>query len=582
MRGIPASEGIAIGKVFLYLAEEPVVEKKSIIDSDKEIEKLKTAVAKTKEQLTGIMNKVLETMGKEEAQVFEAHLLVLEDPEWIGKIEKIIIKELLCSEYVVQSVTEEFIIIFESMDNEYLKARSADLKDVSGRLINNILGVNSGLKDLGDNPVVIIARDLTPSDTAQLDKSKVLGFITEQGNKTSHSAIIARTMGIPALVGALGIVEEIKCKTNNVENNLLDVVIAFDGNSGEIQINPDSRTLNDFKNKATLLEEERRRNESVRGEESITADGFKIEIACNIAKSNEADFVNEHDGEGVGLFRSEFLFMDRDKAPDEEEQFIAYKTAAEKLQGKPLIIRTLDAGGDKHISYLNIGEEMNPFLGYRAIRICLDDVDLFRTQIKAILRASAFGNIKMMFPMIATVDEFLRSKAIVNEEMNLLKQSGTSFNEKMELGIMVEIPSTAVMADIFAKYVDFFSIGTNDLTQYTLAADRMNPKLQTLYNHRNPAVLRLIKNVINGAQSQGKWVGMCGEAAADPIMVPILLGLGLNEFSMAPSSVLRTRRLVKSLFKSDCEKLAEKVLNMHDVADIENKVKEFLESRSDY
>ncbi len=574
MRGIPASEGIAIGPVLLWGQDEVIIEKKTIDSVEAELEKFEAAVDHSKNQLEEIRLKALETMGEEEAQVFDAHILLMEDPEWIGKIKSQIESDLICSEYIVQSVTDAFVAIFEAMDNEYLAARAADLKDVAMRLIRNILGVSSGIEDIGSSPVIIVAEDLTPSDTAQLSKDTVLGFITEQGNKTSHSAIIARTMGIPALVGAEGL----RGRIHEAMETKDTLTLAFDGSTGEIFISPKADVVLQFEEKKKRIEAEHEADEAVRGKESITLDGKRVEIACNIAKPDEADYVVEHDGEGVGLFRSEFLFMERSEAPSEEEQFEAYKRAVIKLKGRPLIVRTLDAGGDKHIPYLNVSEEMNPFLGYRAIRICLDDTVLFRTQLRAILRASDFGKIKVMFPMIAAVDEFLEAKALVLDEMKHLRASGVSFDENIELGIMVEIPSTAVLADLFANHVDFFSIGTNDLTQYTLAADRMNSKLKKLYNHRNPAVLRLIKMVIDAAHKKGKWVGMCGEAAGDTYMTPILIGLGLDEFSMAPSSVLKVRRLVRKLSQETCSTFAQDLLAMEDVVKIEEKIEAFIKA----
>lgn len=570
MKGIPASDGVAIGPVFIWEDKDPVVDKKPIHDTKKALEKLDQAVEDSKNQLKKIQEKARQSLGESEAQVFDAHLLLMEDPEWIGKIQTLIENEKVCSEYIVQKVTNEFVAVFEAMDNEYLKARASDLKDVSGRLIKNILGLATDLSDMGSEPVIIVARDLTPSDTAQLDKEAVLGFITEQGNKTSHSAIIARTMGIPALVGARGLLESLEA----IESQ--NIKLAFDGNTGEIHINPEVDIIRKYNEK---IEEEKKManlNESVRGLKSCSRDGFEVELACNIAKPEEADLVVESDGEGVGLFRSEFLFMDRDQPPSEDEQYLAYKTAVEKLKGRPLIVRTLDAGGDKQIPYLNIDEEMNPFLGYRALRICLDDEELFRPQIRSILRASAHGQVKIMLPMVATMNEFRQAKALVESEKSKLLSDGIRFDPEIELGIMVEIPSVAVLAHKFAKEVDFFSIGTNDLTQYTLAADRMNAKLGKLYNHRNPAVLGLIKMVIDAAEKEGKWVGMCGEAAGDKYMIPILLGMGLKEFSMAPSSILPSRRLIRSLSAKDCKVLANDVLNMNDVEEIEKKMEAFL------
>lgn len=571
MKGIPASGGVAIGPVFIWEDKVPHIEKREIEDDQAELNKVNEAVKQSKAQLKKIQERARKSLGESEAQVFDAHLLLMDDPEWIGKIQNLIEKDKICSEYIVEKVTNEFVEMFEAMDNEYLRARASDLKDVSGRLIKNILGLATDLSDMGSDAAIILAKDLTPSDTAQLNKDKVLGFITEQGNKTSHSAIIARTMGIPALVGAVGLLE----KAESIDSDTLEV--AFDGSTGDIHFNPSEDLKAAFFEKIEAEQKLAELNESVRGLESVSIDGYEVELACNIAKPEEADLVVENDGEGVGLFRSEFLFMDRDRPPSEDEQYTAYKRAVEKLKGRPLIIRTLDAGGDKQIPYLNIDEEMNPFLGYRAIRICLDDVSLFRTQIRSILRASAHGPVKIMFPMIASLKEFRQAKALVESEKETLMKEGTSFDQMIELGIMVEIPSVAVLADKFAKEVDFFSIGTNDLTQYTLAADRMNAKLGNLYNHRNPAVLRLVKMVIDAAENENKWVGMCGEAAGDAYMIPVLLGMGLKEFSMAPSSILSARRLIRSLSAKDCQTLASEILDMDDVDAVERRMATFLQ-----
>ncbi|MBN2898511.1 MAG: phosphoenolpyruvate--protein phosphotransferase [Clostridia bacterium] len=568
MKGISASKGIAIGKVLVWQDEVPMIEKRSIEETSEEIAKFKGAVEKSINQIQAIRNKVASEIGEEEAQVFDAHALLFEDPEWIGRIEKEIESKALNAEYITDTVSSEIIALFESIEDEYLRARAADIKDVTARLIKNILGMTVGLSDI-DEPVIIVAKDLTPSETALLDKSKVLAFITEQGNKTSHSAIIARTMDIPAIVGAEGLV--------NTLVGMNASMLAMDGSTGDISINPDAATLKQYSDSKVAYEQEKALKEEMRGLSSVTLDGKTVELSGNIAQPKEAELVVEADGEGVGLFRSEFLFMDGSEAPSEEKQYEAYYQAAKNLDGRPLVIRTLDAGGDKNIPYLNVEAEMNPFLGYRAIRICLNEVDLFKTQIKAILRVSADFPVKIMFPMIATVNEFLSANKYVEDVMQAMKEEHLAFDENIEIGIMVEIPSTAVMADVFAKYVDFFSIGTNDLTQYTLAADRMNPKLSGLYNHRDPAVLRLIHMVIEAAHKEGKWVGMCGEAAGDEMMIPVLLGLGLDEFSMAPSSILGARRIVRNFDIAASKDKVEKALLLHRVEEVEAHMKELLE-----
>lgn len=565
MRGIPASPGIAIGRILKL--EEPVIviEQKTVTDTDGEIHRLQNAARKSSEQISVIVQNVREQGHAEEAEVFEAHQLMLEDPEWLGRIEMLIIKDSINAEYAVDSITAEFIAIFEAMDDEYLKARAADLKDVSGRLIRNLLGIT--LPDLGGltEPVILTARDLTPSDTALLRKETILGFITALGNKTSHTAIIARTLGIPAVVGFAGALE--------LPGGTL---AALDGDTGEIWPLPTKEQQAFLEKKKSEQTADLQALEALRGQASTTLDGFEVELAGNIGKPDNVKYVLEHDGEGIGLFRSEFLFMDRETAPTEEEQYEAYKSVVQAMGDKPVVIRTLDAGGDKHIPYINTGEEMNPFLGFRAIRICLADPALFRTQLRAILRASAHGNVKIMFPMIATLAEWRAAKAATEAVKIELTQEGTPFDSNLEIGIMVEIPSAAVLSDLFAKEVDFFSIGTNDLTQYMLAADRMNERLETLYSTFNPAVLRMIRQVIQAGNAAGKWVGMCGEAAGDLRMIPLLIAMGLEEFSMAPASILKARRLVRSLDRSKLQPLLDEVMGMDDAQEIEARMDLFI------
>lgn len=566
MKGIPASPGIAIGRVLKL--EEPVIviENRTVPDPEAEVLRLQNAARKSADQILTIARTVRERGHEAEAQVFEAHHLMIEDPEWLSRIAAQIRDELRNAEAAVECVTAEFVAIFDAMDDDYLKARAADLKDVSGRLVRNLLGIT--LPDLGSltEPVILTAKDLTPSDTALLRKETVLGFITALGNKTSHTAIIARTLGIPAVVGFTGALE------------LPDgTLAALDGDTGEIWPLPTLEQQAVLEKKKALQDEDRLMLEALRGKTSETLDGFEVELAGNIGKPENVKYVIEHDGEGIGLFRSEFLFMDRETPPTEEEQYSAYTGVVTAMGNKPVVIRTLDAGGDKHIPYINTGEEMNPFLGFRAIRICLADPALFRTQLRAILRASAHGNVKIMFPMIATLAEWRAAKAAVEAVKAELTVEGIPYDAALEVGIMVEIPSAAVLADLFAQEVDFFSIGTNDLTQYMLAADRMNERLETLYSTFNPAVLRMIRQVIQAGNAAGKWVGMCGEAAGDLRMIPLLVAMGLEEFSMAPASILRARRLIRSLDKAALQPLLAEVMGMDDAQAIEEKMRQFLQ-----
>jgi len=565
MNGIPASPGVAVGRLIRLEESEAIIERRKDCDAETEIQRLKDAAAKSAEQIADLYESMKEKGLHHEAEVFEAHRMLFDDPEWIGKMESKIRKENLNAEAAAEDVTAEFVAVFEMMDDDYLKERAADLKDVNGRLIRNLMGVESTDLSQLTEPVILAAHDLKPSDTARLDRKNVLGFITAIGNKTSHTAIIARTLGIPAVVGY--------SDAMTLETGAWG---ALDGETGEVWFNPDEETVQKLTEKRQTQLERTELLKAMIGKSSESVDGFKVELACNIGKLSDAPFVIENDGEGVGLFRSEFLFMDRETAPTEDEQYESYKAVAEALGDKPVVIRTLDAGGDKNIPYLNGAPEMNPFLGYRAIRICLDDKELFQTQLRAIYRASVHGNVKIMFPMIATLSEWRLAKAAAVEAMESLKAKNISFDPTVELGIMVEIPSAAILAEQFAKEVDFFSIGTNDLTQYTLAADRMNEKLEKLYSTFDPAVLSLIATVIRAGRKAGKWVGMCGEAAGDLRMIPILLGLGLEEFSMAPASVLKARNLIRSLNQSEMQALAESVLTMDSAEAIEARMRAFL------
>ena len=446
-----------------------------------------------------------------------------------------------------------------------MRERASDIRDVSKRILASLLDVELPNPGLVSEEVILVAYDLTPSDTAQLNKQYVKGFVTDIGGRTSHSAIMARSMEIPAIVGA-------KSATHDIENG--DLVV-LDGLSGEVHINPTEEVLNKYRELQAQYKKQQQEWAKLVNEPSITQDGHRVELVANIGNPDDVEGALKYGAEGVGLFRTEFLYMDRDELPDEEVQFEAYKTVLEKMGDKPVIIRTLDIGGDKNLPYLTLPEEMNPFLGVRAIRLCLERPDLFRTQLRALLRASVYGNLKIMFPMIATLDEFREAKQLFLEEKEKLIQEGIPVSESIELGIMVEIPSTAVLADHFAKEVDFFSIGTNDLIQYTMAADRMNERVSYLYQPYHPAILRLIKNVIDASHREGKWTGMCGEMAGDETAIPILLGLGLDEFSMSASSILRARSLIRNLSKKEMEELAEKALTLSSYEEVVSLVKEF-------
>jgi phosphotransferase system enzyme I (PtsI) len=560
IKGIGASPGIAIGMAFVKKDPEVIVQKKTIVNVIGEIEKFNAAIEKARNEIKILYENTLKTVGEEEAKIFEAHMMMLDDPEVFGKVREKIKAESVNAEWIIKEVTDMFVQIFESMEDQYLKERVADLKDVTNRVTRILLGVE--LVDLTNisEDVIIVSEDLTPSDTAQMNKEMVLGFITEIGGRTSHSVIMARTLEIPAVVAAQGIMKSVKTGD----------IIAFNGEEGIIVINPDEEIIAKFRKEREDIDNFKKSLESLRGCKTVSKDGFEVELVANIGTPKDVDGILRNDGEGVGLYRTEFLYMDRDMLPTEEEQFEAYKEVAEKLGNKPVIIRTLDIGGDKELPYLELPEEMNPFLGYRAIRLCLDRKDIFKTQLRALLRASAYGNIKIMFPMISSIEELREAKAILEEAKEELYKDDISYNSQIEVGIMVEIPAVAVLSDIFAKEVDFFSIGTNDLIQYTTAVDRGNRKIAHLYNQFHPALLRLIKTVIENGHKEGIWVGMCGEVAGDPKLIPVLLGMGLDEFSMSPISILRARWIINNLSKKEMEEVVNKVINLPTASEVED------------
>lgn len=532
-KGIAASRGYAIGKVFLKKDEEIHITGEKVQDINSEKERLHKALEDSKEQLLVIKEKALGEMGEEKAAVFDSHMMLLDDPEFTGSMDMEIENNSINAAKAVESVSQTFLAIFEAMEDEYMRERAADIKDVSNRIILNLFGKISGI-EITEKDTIVVAHDLTPSDTAQLDKEKVIAFLTNIGGRTSHSAIMARTLEIPAVVGLNDITEAV---------NTGDLVIV-DGVEGLVIINPDESMLNEYKEKKAQFEKEIEELKKLIDVKATTKAGKRIDVAGNIGKPEDVLKVIENGADGVGLFRTEFLYMDRDEMPTEQEQFEAYKYVLEKMEGKPVVIRTLDIGGDKKLSYLPLPEEMNPFLGYRAIRLCLDREDIFKIQLRALLRASVYGNLKVMFPMISSLEEFLKAKDIVDECKKELDAEGMKYSENIEWGIMVEIPAAAVYADELAKYVDFFSIGTNDLIQYTLAADRMSEKVSYLYNPMHPAVLRLIKMTIDGAHKHGKWCGMCGEMAGDEEAIPTLVEYGLDEFSMSASSILSAKKII--------------------------------------
>ncbi|ARQ04137.1 phosphoenolpyruvate--protein phosphotransferase [Macrococcoides caseolyticum] len=551
LKGIGASDGIAIAKAYLLVEPDLSFNNDKVADVDAEVEKFKAAVNQSKVELTQIRNNAEIALGPDKAAIFDAHLLVLEDPELINPIEDNIRNNQMNAAASLSEVSTNFITIFESMDNEYMKERAADIKDVSKRVLSHILGVSLPNPTMIDEPVVIIAEDLTPSDTAQLNKKFVQGFATNIGGRTSHSAIMSRSLEIPAVVGTKNI-------TDAVQQG--DFVIV-DGIAGEVIINPDEQTVTGYKARQAAFLQEKEELKQLVNDKTVTKEGKHVELAANIGTPNDLEGVKNNGAEGIGLYRTEFLYMGRDAMPSEDEQFEAYKKVLSEMDGKRVVVRTLDIGGDKELPYLNLPKEMNPFLGYRAIRLCLDQQDIFRTQLRALLRASIHGKLSIMFPMIATINEFREAKAILEEEKANLIADKVKVADDIELGIMVEIPSTAAMADIFAKEVDFFSIGTNDLIQYTMAADRMSERVSYLYQPYNPAILRLIKQVIDASHKEGKWTGMCGEMAGDSTAIPLLLGLGLDEFSMSATSILSARRQIKNLSQPEMAKVAEQALN---------------------
>lgn len=561
LKGIAASDGIAVAPAYLLVEPDLSFSKTSVSDVDAEVARFKKVVEESTKELEKVRDKAKESLGPEEAQVFDAHLLFLSDPEFTGAIETEIKDQKINAEAALDETAQKFITIFEGMtDNAYMQERAADVRDVSKRLMAHLLGKKLPDPAAIDHEVVVVAYDLTPSDTAQLNKKYVKGFVTDVGGRTAHSAIMARSLEIPAVVGTETITKDVK------EG---DMLIA-DGLDGDAIINPTDAQIEEYTKKGEAFAKQKEEWKKLKNEPSVTANGKKFIIAANIGTPNDMKGVKENGAEAIGLYRTEFLYMDSKDFPSEEAQFDAYKKVIEDMDGKQTIIRTCDIGGDKHLDYWDLPEEMNPFLGVRAIRLSMQYKDIFRTQLRALLRASAYGPLGIMFPMIGTLAELREAKQILAEEKDKLAKEGVKIGDDLQVGMMIEVPAAAVLADQFAKEVDFFSIGTNDLIQYTMAADRGNDNVSYLYQPYNPSVLRLIKHTIDGAHENGIWCGMCGEAAGDDIMFPILLSMGLDEYSMSATSILRIRSLMKKINTEDIKELANKACFVSETAD-ENK-----------
>ncbi|WP_276930886.1 phosphoenolpyruvate--protein phosphotransferase [Faecalibaculum rodentium] len=556
LKGIAASAGVNVAKAYKLEQPEVVIEKREG-EPAAELQKFDDALAKTVKDIQGVKERAAKRLSDEELAVFDAHLMMAEDPEFASQIKAMIENDKVNAEYAADTVANQMVAMFEAMDNDYFRERAADIKDVTFRLKCNLLGLQIPDLTAIDEPAIIVAHDLTPSDTAQLNEF-VKGFATAIGGKTSHSAIMANSLEIPAVVGTKGIMENVKTGD----------VIGLDAIDGFVYVNPDDVTVEMLNQKSAAFAEEKEALKMMVNAKSITTDGHEVELAGNIGGFKDVEGVLKNGGEGVGLFRTEFLYMDNDHFPTEEEQFEAYKAVLEGMGGRKVVVRTLDIGGDKKLSYYTFPEEMNPFLGYRAIRLCLKEQDIFRTQLRALCRASVYGKLCIMFPMIATIDEFRQAKGIFEDVKAELLAEGVAVADDIQVGMMVEIPAAAVLADEFSKYADFFSIGTNDLIQYSMAADRMSENVSYLYQPYNPSILRLINMTIKGAHKNGKWVGMCGAMAGEPYAVPILLGLGLDEFSMSATQILKARKVVTGLSYADMQKLAEKCLNMDSAAEV--------------
>ncbi len=564
---IGVSYGIGIGEVLKIVPWNPDIPDHFEGDSSEAIILFEKALDKSINEIKHIAETSLEKLGRDHAMIFEAHVEIISDPEFINQIKEKITKEGLHPAKATKDVSDTFANMFFSMQDEYFKQRGSDILDISKRLISNILGIKIRSISDANKGTVLVAEDLTPSDTAQIDKSMINGFITEIGGATSHSSIIAKTLQIPAVAGFTNVLTEV---------NDGDVVI-LDGTSGEVLLNPDEQTIEFYKHRIKEIEEEKKIWAELKDKEAVALSGEILEVSANIASASQIEDAIEDGARGVGLFRTEFLYMDTERLPTEDEQFEAYKKVLEAMKEYNVVIRTLDIGGDKNVSYMDTPNELNPFLGVRAIRLCFQRDDIFRTQLRALIRASVYGKLHIMFPMIATLGDLRRAKKVYVEEYNKLKESGVAVSDNIKIGIMVEIPSTAVLADRFAKEVDFFSIGTNDLIQYTFAADRLNDNVSYLYQPYNPSIIRLVKNVVDAAHDHNIWAGMCGEMAGDQLAIPLLFGLGLDEYSMSSPSVPAAKTLISKLDKKQCVELVNKAMNVDTNEEVKELVMNFKE-----
>ena len=567
IQGISGSRGVAVGNVYRYIQEEIVIPDYTVAEGmvEDEIGKFAAAMAATLKQLDTIRQKALDEMGPEEAAIFEAHMQIAQDPSLSDGIKSLVESSHTNVVAATAQTIETFANIFLGMEDAYMRERGADIKDIGDRLMRNMLGMNPrGLSHISGE-VILVAQDLAPSDTASLDKNVVKGIVTAAGGPTSHAAIMARTLEIPAVMG-VGDIESF------VDGDKAVVL----GTDGIVEINPSDADWDEYTNQAAAFQEELKRLRESANLEATTTDGHHVELFGNIGKAKDAKNALTMGAQGIGLYRTEFLYMENDELPAEDVQFEEYKKVAQDMKGKPVIIRTMDIGGDKELKCLDLPSEMNPFLGYRAIRISLNRPDIFKVQLRALLRASAFGDIHIMYPMIASVEEVKQANAMLDECKEELIADGKEFNKDIKVGIMIEVPAAAVISPILAKYVDFFSIGTNDLCQYTLAVDRMNEAIGSLYQPLHPGVLRLIKHVIDASHEHGKFTGMCGELASDPVATMILLGLGLDEFSMTASSIPIIKNILRSVSKAECEEVANKALTMDTAEEITGYAKSVL------
>ncbi len=563
IKGKGISKGIGFGKIFILEKRDRKIQKKNVENTEDELKKFKEALNEEEKEI----EEIIQQSSIKEKEIMNAYLMILKDPTLIIETENLIKNFKYNAEYATEEGFNKIVEMFNKINDDYMSERAKDIIDIKNKIIDKIFGEdNFNLKKLPQN-TILVAKELTTSETAKLDFENVSGIITEIGGVNSHTAIMARTHSLPFVTEIHNIFE--------VFNN--GQYVGLNGKTGEIYINPSKEEENKLLNIQKLIEEENDELKEYKDKDTKTKDGFKVELVANIGIPSDIEKVIESTAEGIGLFRSEFLYMNSEKMPTEEQQFLAYKEVAEKMQGKPVIIRTLDVGGDKEIKYLNLPKETNPFLGYRAIRLCLDNIEMFKIQIRAILKASAYGNISIMIPMISSIEELRKTKKLVEECKKELEEKNIKFKEDIKLGIMIEIPSTAIMAEKFAKECDFFSIGTNDLIQYTVAVERGNEKIANLYSQYHPAVIKLIKMAIDGAHKEGIFCGMCGEVASDSKMIPLLIGMGLDEFSMNSNKILQTRKLIGNLDKKQCEKLIEKVENLESSSDIIKELKNFFE-----